>query len=179
MSHSSANVYDVAEGVIPAKAHLHLAGIPGTGKTTFSRWLSDEHGFHHFDVDLRAPGFRFRELPSRIPPLMRTHARLVLDWGFGVGPILDESLAIIEQFQQAGMISWWFDGDERVALRNFLASERRRQDGKTEQEWHDQVEWIRRGWNKIAQVFEGRVMNVLSNVNTSKEERAARIFASE
>jgi hypothetical protein len=38
-----------------SSSFLVIPGIPGTGKSTYSRWLPDNHDFTHFDIDRSHP----------------------------------------------------------------------------------------------------------------------------
>lgn len=155
---------------IPPKAHVHLAGIPGTGKSAFARWLNTQYGFFHFDVD-REGSFNLDEILG----LMHLHNRLVLDWGFGVWDLLEPSLAVISQLQRRGMVSWWFDGDRNAALMGFLAA------GKPGQEWIAQVQGIDAGRKRIVEAFAGRQLRVIDAgpVYMSHDKKVAIIFGLE
>jgi hypothetical protein len=96
-------------------AHVLIAGIPGTGKTAFARWLVDHHGF------VRCPaGEEPDEAFSSEVLEALVHPRLVIDWGFPANePHLTECLAFIESLIKRGVRAWWFDGDRNAAHASF------------------------------------------------------------
>lgn len=93
---------------------LLIAGIPGTGKSQFARWLVQSHGFAHFDVD--NPSHRGRSVDRWL-----AQQRLVIDWGFPVS-----ELQTVEWLVERGVSHWWFDGDRDAAAESFLYSARRK-----------------------------------------------------
>lgn len=80
---------------------LLISGIPGTGKSTFGRWLRDERGFVYVNVEapshdpesLDGTGFRagwdslFRGDAEPIRDQLEDKGKVVFDWGFPVGSI--------------------------------------------------------------------------------------------
>ncbi len=100
-----------------ARQNILIAGIPGSGKTTYCRWLERERGFLHVDFD---------ELQNRrgtAPKLLLyDHLRLtaedflraiskkkrpiVIDWGFPPAMI-----SLVSFLKLNGFAIWWFDGE--------------------------------------------------------------------
>ena len=112
-----------------------LAGIPGTGKSTYARWLTEHHGFLHWDVDYQ--GMPTGEVLYRRP--------LVIDWGFPANePGLTGCLDLIAQWQGTGAALWWFDGDRAAALASFLT-----RGTVAKSAWDYQIQGIERNWDKI------------------------------
>src|ERR1700676_1596910 len=126
---------------------LILSGIPGTGKSTYSRWLTENHGFTHFDIDWSSSPTD-DELVSD---------RLVVDWGFPANePGITQSLEVIRSWQQLGAELWWFDGDRDSALESFL---KRGTVGK--EAWDYQLQGIATNWFRILEVTEGRQIDAI------------------
>jgi hypothetical protein len=109
---------------------LLITGIPGSGKSSFGRWLRDNRGFFFVDMEaepkepdsLDSAGLRptweeftagenrmafVREIQSKKP--------FVLDWGFPLG-CSNIVLALIH----AGIDAWWFEGDRITAREHYL-----------------------------------------------------------
>jgi predicted ABC-type ATPase len=98
-----------------------VAGIPGSGKTEYCRWLEREKGFLHLDFDELLTGHGTEEKLALIEQLRRTAEEfvfaiskqgkpIVIDWGFPLG-----SLSLVRFFKQNGFAMWWFDGDRAAA----------------------------------------------------------------
>jgi len=104
---------------------LMVAGIPGTGKSTFCRFLADRHGFAFYEVD-RMPQWQDRaawedllqrsrsEFVARFRELHPKGA--VLEWGF-----VPEQAPLARELIGAGMRPIWFAGDYNRARELFVA----------------------------------------------------------
>lgn len=119
------------EGPSALEEHLPLvllSGIPATGKSTFGRWLEENYGFAH--IDLESSGLdRFGLSPTwqricRLPPpdvtpfisaLQALACPVALDWGFP-----PPWLPLVEALHHAGVTAWWFDGDRAAARTAFI-----------------------------------------------------------
>jgi hypothetical protein len=142
----------VKAGGDSAVTRVLIAGIPGTGKSMFTRWLVSRHGF------VRCPAaeepddaFESEVLESLV------HPRLVIDWGFpAFEPELTNSLAIVELLIEQGVRTWWFDGDRDAALECFLA-----RGTVSKADWDRQLAGINENWTKIGPAFAGRILNVV------------------
>src|SRR5258708_28146469 len=104
---------------------LIVAGIPGTGKSTFCRFLADHHGFAFYEVDRirqwqdRAVweelfGRSRSEFAARFRELHPKGA--VLEWGFS-----PEQVPLVRELIEAGMRPIWFAGDHSRARELFVA----------------------------------------------------------
>jgi hypothetical protein len=123
--------------------HLLIAGIPGTGKSTFTRWLINHHHY------VRCP---FGEEPgptfwADINEARATRPNVVIDWGFPVS-----CLPAVRTLIASGVKPWWFDGDRDAALQSFLA---RPDHPATRADWDRQITAIQQHWNEIKVVFRG------------------------
>lgn len=145
--------------------HLLVAGIPGTGKSTFARWLVSEHGYVRCPSG-EEPGTNFFR---DIDEARQTSENVVIDWGFPVG-MLDTVRLLIA----SGVEPWWFDGDRDAALEAFLA---RTGHPATRAAWDVQLGSIEEHWDNLASTFEGRILDVISTgpVHVSNVERWQRI----
>ena len=111
-------------------SELLITGIPGSSKSTFCRWLRDNHGFAFVNMEsepsssesLDAANLRFAweaglacgDLGEFVEGV-RSKAPIVLEWGFPVG-----SSKIVFALIHAGIEGWWFDGDRLTARERFV-----------------------------------------------------------
>jgi hypothetical protein len=107
---------------------IFLCGLPGTGKSTFGRWLRDHRGFVYVDLEaepdkpdsLDATAFRepweaFVQ-GDRAELVRSANLRsVVFDWGFPVS-----HLSLVRELIAIGFVPWWFDGDRLVARQHFV-----------------------------------------------------------
>jgi len=111
----------------PGNTILLLAGLPATGKSSFARWLVQEHGFLHVDVE--APG-RLAELgleaawrrcfdtgngTALVRGLRAIAPRVVVDWGFPPGCV-----PVVRMLGNAGVHLFWLDGDPGAVRESFV-----------------------------------------------------------
>jgi len=141
---------------------LLLCGIPGSGKTTYCKWLAQQKRFDHLNFD---------ELLSGIGPpkhlqlveLLKTSAkefvhkvsrggRTVIDWGFPLACI-----GLVRELEQRGVSVWWFDGDREAALQSFTA----RGDVPVEA-FRIQMAAIEQGWSQIKDIVKGRTIKTVA-----------------
>ena len=141
-------------------AHLLIAGLPGTGKTEFSRWLADTHGYLHIEVDTALendPAIQLllhRDVFNVLKVAENLKARgpdVVIDWGF-----VPALLGRVRQLVRTGFEPWWFTGDEDAARRSFLEAAR-----APEELFDLQVADIHVSWARIEKVFDGGILNVV------------------
>ena len=98
---------------LPNEFIVHLAGIPATGKTSFGRYLSREHGFAHYDLECFHRGWpvpSLHEMWASSPyefarRALASHGRVAIDWGFPVG-----CLNMVAELKRAGARVVWFNG---------------------------------------------------------------------
>ena len=105
--------------VVPEEVVLLLTGVPATGKSTFGKYLCQEAGFAHYDLECYPDGWAHveprpfwqqRDLPGFMAQVTSLDARIALDWGFppACRPMVDHLRAL-------GATLVWFDGDRRRA----------------------------------------------------------------
>lgn len=95
---------------------LVISGIPGAGKTTYTRWL-EERGWGCLRMDDRDQDDRlvraiYEENDGPLLETVQTHgAGFVVEWGFHV-----TQLAQVGSMIRRGYNAWYFDGDATAAL---------------------------------------------------------------
>lgn len=139
-----------------------VCGIPGAGKTTYSKWLAQQKGFDHLDFDELLSG---RGTPAQLQliGLLKTSPKdfvhrlsrrgcTVIDWGFPLA-----SIPLIRELQERGISVWWFDGDREAALQSFTAR------GTVSREaFRNQMGAIEKGWNQIKEIIGERVIKTVA-----------------
>jgi len=148
--------------VLMAEPVLLLSGIPGSGKSTFGRWLQERRGFAH--VDMEADGLDAHDLRRAWQvflgdPSSRDFCRqlfslprpVALDWGFPV-----TCLPLVRALQQQGIRAWWFTGDRLFARINFQTAK------KSDPRLFDrQYADISAHWSEISPMFADRVVRTI------------------
>jgi hypothetical protein len=108
---------------------LLVAGIPGTGKTTFCRRLQRSGGWIHLDIDWLDtskpwPNGQLRQSwyeaistnnPSTFAEACKQAGNVVIDWGFPV-----PCISFVQGLTSYGVKVLWFDGDVEEARRVFI-----------------------------------------------------------
>jgi hypothetical protein len=147
-----------------APPRILVAGIPASGKTSYSAWLEREQGFLHLDLDelekgngteknldlrdcLRHSAERFLRVVSEVPQ------PIVLDWGFP--PTL---LTLADCLNQNGFAIWWFDGDRQVARESFI-----RRATVPIDAFDIQMKSIEEYWQRIQNVFDENLIYTVSD----------------
>jgi hypothetical protein len=137
-----------------------IAGMPASGKTSFGDYLRDKKHFLH--VDLEAfDGSYFHSVwnaslsVGRLEVFLETlkwHAtRAVLTWGFHTN-----NLGIVRALKAAGVVLWWFDGDEAAARERFIA----RGYGSPD-DFEAQIKRINDNRGKIEELFRPNILTTL------------------
>lgn len=145
--------------------HLLITGIPAIGKSTFSRWLTDVHGYVRCP-STEEPGPDFFDAIARA---RSQTGKVVIDWGFPVS-----QLSRVCELIASGVQGWWFDGDRDAAFQNF---QNRVGHPADEAAWHRQLAAIDVSWEHIQSAFQGRILHVIAAgpALMSNEERWERI----
>jgi len=139
-----------------------VCGIPGSGKTTYCRWLAQQKGFDHLDFDELLSG---RGAPAHLGliVLVKTNPKdfvhklsrrklTVIDWGFR-----PTDISLIRVLQAGGIAVWWFDGDREAALQSFTAR------GTVSLEaFRTQMSAIETAWSQIKEVIGDRLINAVA-----------------
>lgn len=144
-------------------AILHVCGFPGSGKTTYSRWLEREKGFRHLEFDriltgrgsaedgaLMAGARTMTDFVQRVRGLRQS---AVIEWGFR--PY--EDFQGVEELRKLGVDSWWFDADVQAARDSF----RRRGDVPMEA-FEIQVANITSRWPEMRDFFGDKIIPALA-----------------
>lgn len=105
---------------------LLLSGIPGSGKSSYGRWLGHTKRFLHVDFDqgdLQKHFLldSFREIESSgaerfIAQLLGLDSPVCLDWGFP-----PHCLWIVHRLAETGVNLWWFEAEKGLAKKHFLS----------------------------------------------------------
>lgn len=157
-----------------------VAGIPGSGKSTYCAWLEREKGFLHLDIDqlFKDNGTQlkldlFDELKHSAERFMLAVSRIqqpiVVDWGFPL-----RLLDLVKCLNASGFGIWWFDGDREAARVSF---ERR---GTVSLEaFNAQMQAIEQNWPDIEGLFERKIIDTVSPGPTYlfREEIYRRMFS--
>ena len=155
-----------------------ISGVPCCLKTKFGDWLRDNRGFLHIDMETNFDTGPFhpmwaKSLPNDIQSfadaLKPIHPRIVLTWGYPI-----KCLPWIPQFQNAGVQSWWFDGDVDLARSNWIGRQGREPQGSEQQQFND----IKANHAAILSQYGDRVVETLktpANTYLPLEEIADRL----
>lgn len=147
-----------------AKPIIFVAGVPGTGKSSYGRWLAKTKGFTHVDMehdDLDTHGFRKSWDEFTAPPrstrfiseLLSHRSRVCLDWGFP-----PQCLPIVRRLAEAGLDLWWFEASAALAKKYFL------QRGTVlEAAFDKQMEWIESARGQIMPLFGDHVITAITS----------------
>jgi hypothetical protein len=127
--------------------HLLIAGIPARGKSTFARWLVNNHDF------VRCPSGEEPDASfyAEIDRARSARPNVVIDWGFPL-----HALPRVREYITSGFEAWWFDADRDSALERFLA---RPNHPGTRADWDRQLTAIEAHWDEIAAVFRDRILD--------------------
>jgi len=142
---------------------LFVAGVPGTGKTSYGEWLEKERNFLHIDMERKCSGrsdlYKLWQLAVRtddyspFSTAMREMDRnIVITWGFP-----PDVIALANGIKSQGITSWWFGGDYAFARSLWLARERHTDDSH----FRRQCDEIKKNWNQIEALFAPNILEVL------------------
>jgi hypothetical protein len=140
-----------------------VAGIPGSGKTSYCSWLEREKGLLHLDIDelskesgidlklellecLRHSAGRFLKVIAAI------EQPIALDWGFPTA-----LLGLVHCLNLNGFAIWWFDGDREAARESFL-----RRGTVAVAAFDAQMKAIEEHWQQIQDVFDENLIHTVS-----------------
>jgi hypothetical protein len=142
-----------------------LWGVPGTGKSTFARWLVENKGFIHVDTDAIVTG---RAKPTTlIEAWQQTYERslqpkafmnLVADQG---RPFVAEyglwayprNITLLSDLRKVGAEPWWFDGYRLAAFAAWRKENPQAGRNLDDKAWHRVVDVINANWRELEQFF--------------------------
>jgi len=136
---------------------LWITGIPAVGKTTFCRWLRNEHGYDSC-FDPGEPGVPVPDVEGFLRATA-SNVDVVVDWGIPASAVNWASTLI----QTYGLEAWWFDGDRAVAKRRFDARRDLGEHIATEADHTRYLKGVTLGWDEYGVLFGHRVLDTLSS----------------
>src|SRR3989344_2387558 len=90
-----------------------IAGIPGTGKTTFGNFLEKNYGYVHVDME---ENHRTSEILTDTEVFIKEHFSgnkdIVATWGFSPD---QETIDVVNKLRTFGFKIFWFDGNRDSA----------------------------------------------------------------
>lgn len=84
--------------------------------------------------------------------LLKARNDIVIDWGFPVSHI-----GTVRRLIASGASAWWFDGDRTAALTSFMT-----RGTVPKAAWDRQLAAIEASWSVLAQLFDDRILHVVS-----------------
>jgi hypothetical protein len=146
--------------------HLMIAGIPGSGKSTFGSWLETNESFYHIDAELPSPS-ALDDLSLRLAwdqlvggdssafqnALVQLDRPIVFDWGFPM-----TYLSIGRTLKSIGLECWWFDADIEQARRAYAQRGR-----GTIEDFDRQIAAIRHFEPKLRELFQAHRITTLDS----------------
>jgi hypothetical protein len=142
-----------------------LWGVPGTGKSTFARWLAENKGFTHVDTDAIVTGrakptpltgawqrtYDRKLTPAAFMDLVLKQGRpVVAEFGLWAYP---RNITLLSDLQQLGADPWWFDGYRLAAFAAWRKENPRAGRILEDEAWHRVVDVINANWRELEQFF--------------------------
>lgn len=162
--------------------NILVAGIPGSGKTTYCQWLEQEKGFLHLDIDELLQDRGTEQKLALIDCLRHTAEKflraiskveqpIAIDWGFP--PWL---LSLAELFKGSEFSIWWFDGDRDAAKAAFI---QRGSPDRSLQVFDVQIKSIEEDWPRMQKVIEDNIICSVSvgPTHAAPEDIYGRMFS--
>jgi hypothetical protein len=116
-----------------------ISGVPGSGKTTFSKYLEKNYGFYFIQTDYNHTELRelcFGDIGNYVTRWLKKHDHMCLEWGF-----LPKFLPRVLCLKNQGANIFWFTCNKDIALSNYLKAHR--EDDQDGAAWHRQIERIK------------------------------------
>ncbi len=148
-----------------------LWGVPGTGKSTFARWLVQEMGYEHVETDaavLHGPGTALqrawmvagnaRGVEAFIEAVEGNLIPVVVEYGMWA---TDDSLRRLDDLRQLGAEPWWFDGDRAAAMEAWRDENQKTGRPFADEAWGGVVAVIDANWAMVQGFFGPRIMRTI------------------
>jgi hypothetical protein len=144
-----------------------LLAVPATGKSSYGRWLEENHGFIHVDVENSQPEAKdeLRSLvwadPNQLIQHLKTlRSNVILDQGFVPHPETIEHLKVLKE---QGVDLWWFNADRVVARQAFAErNESLEPQNQISLEAFDrQMGLIETHWDSLDSLFQPNILETL------------------
>ena len=161
-----------AEARVQSGRVILVAGIPASGKSSFGKHLVGSRNAIHVDVEepasRAAAGFdpywnRFVRLGDArgVTTFLGQRRTLgILDWGFP-----PRCLGMVQALVHAGAEPWWFDGDRNAAYSLYRAHQFKNDEGS----WRTQLAAIEAEWAAISQLFNGHIVQTVTDGPTVRD----------
>jgi hypothetical protein len=120
-------------------------GVPGTGKSTFARWLVENKGFTYAETD-RGAATAVQQVAARV----EQGQPVVWEYGMYVQPDTIETLRRLREF---GAEPWWFDGDRDAAFQAWRSENVKSNRPYPDQLWCNVVGTINANWHLVERFF--------------------------
>lgn len=141
---------------------LILWGVPGTGKSTFAKWLAENKGVARIDTDAHGAGTSraakawraFLDGQGTAEAFVKV-ARynpepLVLEYGMFANP---DAIALLRSIRDAGAEAWWFDGDRPAAFAAWKSENIKSSRNFVDAKWDEVVDVINANMPLITEFF--------------------------
>src|SRR2546425_6523542 len=148
------------EEPLMTKTLIVVWGVPGAGKSTFARWLSNSKGFTHIETDVPVgtecddawrQTFSGKLKPEAFMNVIARHDHpVVLECGLYASP---PAIKLLCGLKQLGADAWWFDGDRAAAFAAWRAENLYKGRKFNDEKWHEVVSVIDANWESIEQFF--------------------------
>ena len=118
-------------------------GVPGSGKSTFARWLVNSHGYLHAETDAGAD-------VNHALVLARRGYKVVIEWGAWAR---QDAIDFVSGWAAEGAQAFWFNGDRDAAFKAWRHENVKSHRPYPDQLWHDVVGEIDRNWSLLQDLF--------------------------
>lgn len=166
---------------------LILWGVPGTGKSTFAKYLVAEHGYVHIDTDVGGAGdskaakawravLNGTGTPEDFVKIARYNPQpVVMEYGMFAN---DQGLALLRRLRDSGTEAWWFDGDRQAAFEAWQAENAKARPNFVDPMWHNVVALIDANYAMLKAFFGGNMVRAIEAgpVHVPPEQTFAAMF---
>jgi len=149
---------------------LILWGVPGTGKSTFAKYLVKEHGYVHIDTDVGGAGeskaakawravLNGTGSPEEFVKLACYNPKpVVMEYGVFAD---ERSIALLDRMRDAGAEPWWFDGERAAAFKAWQDENKKARPTFVDPMWHSVVRVIEENCAALNEFFGGNMVRTI------------------
>ena len=166
---------------------LILWGVPGTGKSTFAKYLVENHGYAHIDTDAGGAGdsraakawqavLNGTGTPEEFVKLARYDPQpVVMEYGLFAN---DQGIGLLGRLRKAGAEAWWFDGDRKAAFRAWQDENAKARPDFVDPMWHNVVAVIDANYASLEAFFGTKMVRTIEAgpVHSAPEETFNAMF---